>query len=199
MLMSLITIASASTYEVFKAGDTIDLKGSCIIAGDYCDNTAECYLTVNYPNGDLLVNNVLMTNNDNYHNYTLPNTLVTGVYTTLQKCCEGAFCGTTDDIFEISSTGVQQRAVGTNTTLIVLGILSCIVIGIGFYLNNPYFGFIGGILMMLLGVYTMIYGFNNTTDIYTRGVAGVLIGLGLFFSIVAAYEWAVGDRGESED
>jgi len=37
-------------------------------------------------------------------------------------------------------------------------------------------------------MYTMIYGFNNVTDLYTRGIAGVIIGLGLIVSISAAYE-----------
>jgi hypothetical protein len=44
-------------------------------------------------------------------------------------------------------------------------------------------------MFLLGGIYTMIYGFNNVTNLYTRGVAITLIGIGVAFMISSAYEW----------
>jgi hypothetical protein len=55
-------------------------------------------------------------------------------------------------------------------------------------------GFISSIIFLLLGIYTMIYGFNNTIDMYTRGTALVFLGIGMFVMFASAYDWAFGGR-----
>ena len=39
----------------------------------------------------------------------------------------------------------------------------------------------------------MIYGFDNVTDIYTRGVGLTFIGMGFIFMFTSAYEWLYAD------
>ena len=74
--------------------------------------------------------------------------------------------------------------------------LATLLLVLGFYLNLVSLGFIGSIMFLLSGIYTMIYGLNDIMNLYTRGIAIALIGLGFIFMYFSAYEWTMGDSNE---
>jgi ABC-type transport system involved in cytochrome c biogenesis permease subunit len=70
----------------------------------------------------------------------------------------------------------------------LLGLVLCIV---GATKGIPWFGFIGSIMFLLIGVYTMIYGFDNVNNLYTQGAAIVFLGMGILFMFLSALEWVM--------
>lgn len=103
--------------------------------------------------------------------------------------------GGIEEAFEVTPTGRHlENSILDNPILLILGLLGTGLVIFGTIKGIPWFGFIGGIMFLLVGIYTMIYGFNDTTDIYTRGVAITLIGMGLIFTLTSAYEQVWGDE-----
>lgn len=80
---------------------------------------------------------------------------------------------------------------------IILILLSLSLLTFSLYSENYIFSFFTGLLFSLSGVYTMIYGFDNIVDIYTRAIAGILLGVGIILTIISALELIGKDSGES--
>ncbi len=195
--MFLLNFVSAEIREI-PAGK----QGEIIILTQLCDNCTYVNLTQVIRRGEnsaiLLAGEFVMTKNGNNFNYSFSDTNGLGKY-------EYSTCGDLDGIrdcrpvsFEITPTGVTQESISKNPVLLILVILSLIFLVIGAYYRIASFGFIGSILLILSGVYTMIYGFNNYTDLYTRGAAVALIGLGIVVMFVSAYEWLPWGEGGGE-
>lgn len=196
MVLLMIPIISAAPSYIFKQSEPSDLKISCFdINNNLCNNAVTCYLTVHKPDQSNLYSNVTMTQSSNldYWNYTLTGLDDNGNYATIVRCI-GNTTGFSTFTFEVNPTGAVQTSILNNPMLLILGILALILIGMGVHFNSPWFGFIGSIMFVLGGVYTMIYGFNNVTDIYTRGISVVFIGVGIIFMFLAAYEWYGGEK-----
>lgn len=184
-------IAAAPSFYVTQ-NTPFDIKVSCENQGGFCSGAATCKLTVSYPNSTVLVDNQNMTNLLNgYFNYTLTpaQTLLIGEYSARTGCDDGNASATTTFTYEVNPTGAEARSVFENPIIIILIILAFIFIGMGIYFTNPSLGFMGSIILLLSGIYTMIYGFNNITNLYTQGAGISLIGLAIIFLFVSAYEW----------
>ena len=108
--------------------------------------------------------------------------------------CKGNTTGFSTFIINVNPTGRAQTSILDNPMLLILGLLALVLVGMGVYFHTPGFGFIGSIMFLLGGLYTMIYGFNNVTDFYSRGIGITFIGLGFIFMFLAAYEWIWGSR-----
>jgi len=80
-------------------------------------------------------------------------------------------------------------ATSTNslTIFIALTSIAFIFLILSIFIDFEYFLYVSGILFILSGIYLMIFGFGNITNLYTRGLAIVLTASGLLF-IVGAYE-----------
>ena len=57
------------------------------------------------------------------------------------------------------------------------------------YMGYHAVGFMAGLLFSVAGMYFMIYGIGNLSDLYTRSIAGVIIAFGGFVTIMAGIEW----------
>jgi len=107
---------------------------------------------------------------------------------------EGArFGGYNSEIIYVTPTGINFKSVLNNPMILILGLLALCLILFGAIKGIPWFGFIGAVLFLMIGIYTMIYGFDTVTDLYTRSVALVFIGIGFIFMFAAAYEWLYAD------
>jgi len=148
------------------------------------------------PNSQIILTNQAMTRNENLFNYSFCSTNKTGIYTY-------GFCNIEGDCysnsFEINPIGKISTSILNNPYLLILGLLGLILVLFGAVKGIPWFGFIGSIMFLLLGVYTMIYGFDNGTDLYTRGVAITLLGMGFIFLFTSSYEWLSEDKEEEGD
>lgn len=200
-MLLLVPLASAESSFMFKQHETNELN----IPVFNNDNSkagvlVNCFLSLNFPNTTLFLDDVQMSYNANGHfNYTIPGKYLyeTGKYYGSMRCDNGADYGFSAFTVEVNPTGKSSSSIMDNSLLIILLFLAIMCLGIGIYLENYYLGVISGFVFTIAGVYTLIYGFGNITSLYTRGIGFVLIGLGLFFTIVAAYEWILESGGEA--
>ena len=178
---------------MFKLNQNIDLMQTC-------SNCTSINITsVLYPNSTIMIENVNMTKDGTKYNYTL-----SGSYITIpgQYIVNGVGDLNGEDtvwsyIFNVNPTGRIETSILENPMLIILGLIGLALVIFGAAKGIPWFGFIGSIMFLLLGVYTMIYGFNNITSMYTRGVSITILGMGIIFMFASAYEWLYG--GEEGD
>ena len=112
-----------------------------------------------------------------------------GDYYYLTQCNSSSLGGFVEVPFVVTPSGKIDLSILNNPMIIILGLLGLVLVLFGTWKGIPWFGFIGSILFLLLGIYTMIYGFNNITDLYTQGVAITFIGMGIIFMFSSAYEW----------
>ena len=123
MCIILIAMPLASAQMVFHQGQNADIKIPCLNStNSYCSNTAKCYLTVLYPNSSLLVNNIQMTNQGSFHNYTISNssTKIIGEYSGTAQCNDAGGSGYSTFIFYITRDGEYTQNVSYLPIIIAL-------------------------------------------------------------------------------
>jgi len=175
--------AEVQTLGTFKQWDAIDLV-------QVCSNCSYNNITtVRYPNNTVAISDVVMAKNGTEYNYRFHLTRENGRYIVNGfGDLDGVSTAWNYD-FYINPAGREAFSILDNSLLLMLALigLTCLIFGVA--TKNPYIGFIGGIMFMLTGIYTTIYGFDDLVNLYTRGAGWTFIGLGLFFSIVSSYEW----------
>ena len=108
-----------------------------------------------------------------------------GTYSVTMVCNSSTVGGFNTHYFEATETGKPKGIViliilfGFGLTLLLLGIL----------LHNPWLGFVSSIMMLLSGMYALIYGLNQVQNFYTQGVGITLIGFAFVIMFSSAYEW----------
>jgi len=179
IVMNTYLVLAADTYKV---AEEFDLKRPCWNNGTYCSAAAICNLTILNPNGTSIITDEVMTNQIYFHNYTTSVEEVGDYYAQI-TCIDAGENGFETFIFKATPTGDSREL----NYFIFLAIGAVVVLGIGYLLENEYIGFLAGILFLITGIYSMIYGISDLADTYTRAVALVSIGLGLIFTIASAY------------
>lgn len=181
-----------------------NLSVPCSFDADYCPADTLCKFTI-----IRLSDSAVLHNNQNgtldeaviYFPLTSTDNSINARYSTSVKCSSVSLAQTTstDFYYQVTPTG-DNRGLSWVTFLILASI---ILLALGLVVKSPYFGFISGGLLTYSAIYTVIYGFNNTTDLYTRATGFVLLGVGLFLVIIAGYEIVerlnIGGRESSED
>jgi len=184
-----LVFAETETYQV---NQNVDLRFTCTLNSEIPSNSATFNITINYPNGSTFINNQQTTALGNgAFNYTIM-FKETGLYKVQMFCWDDPYSYSNEDYYSITPTGKIQTSILNNPIIIILGLIGGGLIIFGVSKGLPFIGFIGAVMFSLLGVYVMIYGFNNTTDLYTRGVSMVFIGVGLIFMFASAYDWTFG-------
>jgi hypothetical protein len=128
-LFLFLVLTSAQTTEIVN--QQTDLKVICLSDGAYCNATAYCNLNVAYPNNTLLVDGQNMTNQINYHNYTITPSVI-GTYTMTGLCVEGTDWWEIDDDFIVTNSG---EVLSTSSALVYIFILlgSLLLFAFSFY------------------------------------------------------------------
>lgn len=189
ILLLVLPLVFAQTYQ---KGIDVDLKIPFEVNGSVASSAATCNVSIDYPNGTYVKEEALMTNRDNgdFNITLIPSELSElGVYEWRAFCCDGTKCAGGYGDFEITTTGKTKVSVLNNQILLILILLGVVLIIFGFYLDFYVFSFLGALLFLLGGIYTMVYGLNDITNLYTRGVAIILIGVGFIFMFASAYDW----------
>jgi hypothetical protein len=175
--MFLISFASAE-YSVLKP----QAQGECINLPQVSDASSCNITSITFPvNSSYALRNVEMQKNGTHFNYTFCSTNTLGVYTVDGVCDDAVWVYD----FEVTTTGIFAN----NLIPLFLLISSIVLFIIGVTLENPPCGFFSGILFLMSGMYLMIYGFGNISDLYTQSFALVVIAVGSITSILAGYSW----------
>jgi len=189
LLVLPLVLAETETYQI---NQNVDLKFTCTSNGEIPSAAATFNITINYPNGSTFIDNKKATALGNgAFNYTVL-FRETGLYRVQMFCYDGSIKYSNEGYYDITPTGKIQTSILDNPILIILGLIGIGLIIFGVVKGLSWLGFIGSVMFILLGIYTMIYGFNSTIDMYTRGTALVFVGLGIIFMFASAYDWAFG-------
>ena len=151
--------------------------------------SCDCYLTVSYPNGSILVDNVAMTFSNGTASYLLDGsqTSISGEHTARVVCDNMADWGFSTFTYEVTDSGSLTYISFNFMLFAVLFIVGMVFLVFAHYTANRTFGFAGGSLFMICGIYSLVYGINDVTTMYTRAVAYVIMFIGLYALIVSAY------------
>ncbi len=182
----LSSISALDADYIGKQYETLNLFETCEVNGFACDSSFVCEITVIDSDHNVLVLNESMTRNETIYNYTLTNTSLLGEYLAPVYCNNITLSGKNPDgKITITTTGRAPHI----KLMIFLLISAFILFVLSIYIQNHAIGFTAGALFLLTGIYLIIYGFGDIRDVYTQSLAWVIIGLGLFITIVASVEW----------
>ena len=183
LLFLILPFVSAQKIYV-KQYEAVTIPLPCNINGEYCSPAAICKTTIIDPDKNVLFNNQTMSRNDAVFEINLSEsqTVLTGDYQFNVVCSDAGKSSSRFLEFEVNPTGT-----GNGITLFVFLILSSFfVLLMGVLLKNEYIGFFSGLLFMTTGVYALIYGISDLSNLYTRTIGYSAIGLGILFEIASA-------------
>lgn len=182
--MFFISLTSATSYLGTQYED-VNIVETCVVDGFPCPSDFLCNITISNPDNDLIVLNSPMTRNDTIYNYTFTSTDVLGDYDLNVYCSNVTLSGNAESSLEITTTG---RDVNPTLTIIILAVALSLFL-IALFIKSHAVGFIAGILMVISGVNILVYGLTYINDMYTRSIALVILGFGLFIMLIAGWEW----------
>lgn len=176
------SVSSLGTFEPYKP----------VILRQVYNGTGCNITSVVYPNSTAALSTITpMTKAGVEYSYTLAagKVVSNGVYTVSGECDTIVWAYD----FTVSPSG----GVENNTIMFLILIISATVLLIlSFVFENLLFSVIAGLLFMVAGTYSMIYGFGDVTTVYTRMISVIIILLGAIISIIAAID--LGDFGFGE-
>lgn len=195
IMLLVIPMIVAEVELTIPFNQEYDLKRPCFNNGTYCSSSAVCNITISYPDGRLLTNNQLMTNQNSFHNLTLTNFNISelGIHSVVMICNDvgGDIAGNGKNTFEIEVTGdgFSFRTFPLQFSVIFLGFVLIIVS----YFDDRMrlLRVAGGITLMGMGVVTLFPGYANFNYSTLQGLilGVVIIGLGFFFTIQDAFSF----------
>jgi len=182
---SFCLISAVDDDYIGKQYENMDIIETCVFQGAPCDRSYSCNITIINPNQDVIVLNLPMTKNNTIYNYTLTNTNVLGSYKLKTYCTNGTFSGeNVDGHLKVTTTG---KAIEFKTTIYLL-LVALVLFIIALFIKNHSIGFISGALFLVAGIYIMVYGLGDVSDMYTRAIALITLSFGLLITLTAGWE-----------
>lgn len=163
-------------------------QGECVNLPQISDATSCNITAIRFPvNSTYALRNVEMEKNGSSFNYSFCSTNTLGTYIVEGIC---------DDVvwvydFEITTTGMPS----TSKIPLFLLIASIVLFVVGIVIESPPVGFFAGILLIMSGMYVMIYGFGDIADLYTQAFALIILALGSIVTVLAAFSWVEDEEG----
>lgn len=133
-LFGMIMLAGLSSAQLIgKYQTTYDVKRPCINNGTYCSASSTCNITINYPDGTLLVANSPMTYQTSYFNYTISNTSLNqlGTYECLMTCKDGSLSGSDTFSFDVTGNGKPEPS---GIVIVLFSVIAIAIFGVLIYL-----------------------------------------------------------------
>ena len=191
MGMFLVSLVSADiNLNPGKQSECIELQQTC----DTCTWVNISSVTRTGENSTTWNLNADMTKFGVDYNYSFCYTKILGeyVYSVYGNKGGGTDIKSENGYFIITPTG-DERGFGLFLVLIIASVI--IFVG-SFQFDIDWGVFLSGILFILSGMYAMIYGIGNLTDLYTRGIAVIALGLGIVFIVSSVYNLSKGGGEE---
>lgn len=188
LLLAPLIVFGEDAYN-FKQNSQADLKISCFDdAGVICSSATTCHITVIKPDSTVLVNNGTMTRSSTYYNYSLDasQTSTLGKYQAVVYC-SGETNAYNQFDYLITLDGIDSKS--NNNLLLFLIIGGILFLVLGFVFETKLFGILSGALFVTAGIYMMIYGAYNLSNLYTRTLAFISIGLGFILWTATAMDY----------
>ena len=177
----IIPLASATSWGTFKQGETITLVGNCPLVS--CNQTNISIIT--YPNSTIAVKNQKATISNNIFNLTFSKTNSIGTYLVYGVSSNSSKSIYWERNFEITPSGFINTL---GLYLVLLIVLGSIII-LGFSINEAWFVVIGGLGLIMLGIYSINYGVVGFKDMFmTWGLGLFEVGVGAILSIGSAIQ-----------
>lgn len=110
LIFGILLVLPLIFAQIYQRETVVDLKIPFEVNGSIPSATATCNISINYPNGTYLKENVSMTNRNNGDfNITLnaTETVLIGEYEWRAFCCDGTKCAAGYDSFEITPSGTE--------------------------------------------------------------------------------------------
>lgn len=190
LFIGILLISLVSAIDpVFQVNKEFDLKRACSDNGFFCGNDFTCNITLISPDGTLITNNTIMTDQISFRNITVTQVQndELGIIKAIEGCNNVTLAGL--DTFDIFITADGKPFQQFPIQFVVI-ILSLILVGVGLIQGRlRMFKHIGSMLMLIMGVITLFpgYSFINWTTLMGKGMGFGLIGLGMFFLIEDAF------------
>jgi len=140
-LLFIPLVSGASDDLLFATNKQYDLKIPCINNGTYCSTVAECNVTITYPDGNLLKDNVVMTNQGSFHNLTIlfSENNQSGPYPSTAVCCDSGDCGEDSFTIQITKSGtILETSESLIFILLTLAIFVFFSLSFFFAIATPY-------------------------------------------------------------
>ena len=157
-------------------------QNDCVTIKTITNATSANISTISYPNGGIAVNNTEMSKVGSSFTYVFCNTSQIGYYVYDYTDSEGYYYVNN---FEISPSGFT----GTLGFYIILLVVLALVITLGFSIKEGWFVVIGGMGLIILGLYSINNGIAGFRDMFmTWAISLFLIGTGTFLAIKSTLE-----------
>ena len=165
-----------------KQNQNLTVVQSCV--NSTYANISSIYIDSNGNN--LITSQVAMTEqSDDTYNYVITNPNQIGKYIVVGFCDEDGTKITWKLGYEITPSGF----VGTLGFYLVLILLLTLLIALGFYISEEWFVILGGLGLMMLGIYSINSGIAGFRDMFmTWGVGLFEIGVGFILAIKSSFE-----------
>ena len=187
----LVSAESQQSMPDQKLGDLVRLTQSGDVSGVPFTGCNITSLRIN--NGTNLITASAMTedNGEFYYDVSADNL---GSYIARGEC--NGYNWVFD--FKVTPTGIANVSIWDNSFLLILLGITIILFVAAFAMKSFPLAVMAGFGFMVSGVYTMINGFSNYADDYTRFAALFLIAIGMILAAVSGYEWIADNSEENE-
>jgi len=191
----LLFLPSGSSQElVYKQNQEISLIRTCFNNETFCSNSAVCNSTVIDPSGLVIVNNTRENNYISYHNLTIRSGLTSelGEYTVIRTCTDtgGDISGNGAETygFLVTPSGDDDSSAGSFILIGFSFLLAGGLVWFGFNKQDPTTVILGGFILVLLGLFTLLNGLGNyRNDLTQWGSLSVML-IGGYFSVRTSME-----------
>jgi hypothetical protein len=170
----LVSFVSAN-LGTYKQGDCVNIK-------TILNSSSVNISTISYPNSIVVISNQIMTKQGQTFNYTFCNTSNLGTYIYDYFDSNGDVYVNS---FDVTPSGFTDTLGFYFVLLLILGG----VIVLGFAIKEGWFVVIGGMGLMILGIYSVINGIAGFKDMFmTYAVSVFFVGVGAYLSFKSAIE-----------
>ena len=185
LVLPLTIAVETEESPTFQYNKVFDLKRVCVVDGFFCDSSFVCNLTLTYPDGNVLIDNQLMTDSVSFRNFSITQVQNSqlGIIKAIQSCNNVSNAGAETYDVIITADGNKFQAFPNQFFIIIFAVL---MIGVGTVMDRlRLFKHLGSLLLMIMGIITLFPGYNfiNYSTLVGKGLGFTLIGLGFYFLI----------------
>ena len=158
LMMVLLVLPFVSADLTYKPEETADLTVSCFDSENViCSVGSECNITTFLPNMTILLDNVPMTQQIAYFNYTTPSLTSRGQYYNIVNCYDATTSGYTSFTFIVTDIpGTEQGNVAVGI-LLSLGLVAFLFIYVGFKFADYERTFPIALFFILISIVICVY------------------------------------------